>query len=246
VFVFAHQDDEMAAVTRIPFELGRGADVHCVYLTDGALKVASSVRNGESLMVLSTLGVSPDRVHFLGSMIPIRDGALVYRMDDALEHLTAAMKDVPVKTIFALAWEGGHPDHDASHLVAAAFAKSRGVLDHCYELMLYRGTAAGRLFRVFSPHRRAEWTTRPFDIGEGLRAAFIARHYRSQRRSWLGLFAESFFKLAVMRREMSRPLDVTRLRTRPPGGTLFYERRFHLPYSQFEKAASTFIQRHFG
>jgi N-acetylglucosamine malate deacetylase 1 len=236
----------MAAITRITFELSRGSDVHCAYLTDGAFHVSSSIRNAESLTVLTSLGVPAEQVYFIGSTIPIRDGALVYRMDQALAHLTTALSKVAVSSVYALAWEGGHPDHDASHIVAVAFAKTRGLINHCHELMLYRGTAGGRLFRMFSPRNRREWLSRRVSIREGLRAALMARHYRSQRKSWLGLFAETFFKLAILRRELIRPVDLQRLRSRPHRDSLLYERRFGVSYVQFESAASAFIRTHFG
>ena len=65
LFVFAHQDDEIAAASRIVFELRRGAPVHCVFLTDGTgANVPAAVRNGESAAVLARLGVDSNYASF--------------------------------------------------------------------------------------------------------------------------------------------------------------------------------------
>ena len=64
LFVFAHQDDEVGAVSRIAFEVRAGHRVWCAFLTDGAKKVRPGVRDAESLRVLRRLGVAGDRVAF--------------------------------------------------------------------------------------------------------------------------------------------------------------------------------------
>ena len=43
----------------------------------------------------------------------------------------------PVDEVWTLAWEGGHQDHDAAHLVAIAFANRRGA--PVFEVPLYHG-----------------------------------------------------------------------------------------------------------
>ncbi|HEV8660734.1 MAG TPA: PIG-L family deacetylase, partial [Thermoanaerobaculia bacterium] len=138
LFVFAHQDDEMAAVSRIAFEADRGSLVHCVFLTDGTAGNASAdIRNRESVAVLTHIGVDASRILFIGSEIPIRDGTLVDHLDLALQQFESRMKGIEVSSIYCLAREGGHQDHDASHLIAAAFAQRRGMIDRCCEMPLY-------------------------------------------------------------------------------------------------------------
>jgi LmbE family N-acetylglucosaminyl deacetylase len=230
----------MAAASRIRYEVERGSDVHCVFLTDGAGRGASpATRNAESVTVLALLGVARERIHFIDG---IADGFLVHHLDRASSSLEAVMGEHPVTNVYGMAWEGGHQDHDASLLVAAAFAMRRNA--PCWELPLYRGALGGRLFRVFAPRHRREWQRRTFGFGDGLRFAMLPRHYRSQRDSWAGLFPETFLNLGLLRRELMRKLDVSRLQTRPHAGTLLYERRFRFPYARFEEAARPFIDRH--
>lgn len=241
LFVFAHQDDEVAAASRISFEIQRGTDVFCAFLTDGG---APRVRNAESIAALGSLGVAPDHILVPGSEIPIADGTLPGHLNAALDHLERATAGIQVHTVYCLAWEGGHQDHDASHLVAAAFARRRRILDRCFEIPLYRG-AYGPFFRVFSPVDREDgWMMRHLTLREGLSIPVLALHYKSQRRSWLGLFPEVFLKAAILRREVVRRVDPERLRRPPHAGTLFYERRFHVPAAQFAEEVRPFIERY--
>ena len=204
--------------------------MQCAFLTEG-----SYVRNQESTAVLTSLGVAPGQIHFLG--IGISDGLLVHHLDLALERLAS----IEATDICTLAWEGGHQDHDASHLVAAAYAKRRGRLDRCLELPLYRASF-GPFFRVMSPMGPG-WERRTIGLGEGLRIASLAWRYRSQRRTWIGLLPEAFLKLVLLRRELTRRVDVTRLRRWPADGVLFYERRFKFARDRFVEASRSFIER---
>jgi LmbE family N-acetylglucosaminyl deacetylase len=247
LFVFAHQDDEVAAASRIVFEVQRGTSVFCVFLTDGgAGKALPETRNRESTAVLTSLGVHANQIAFLGSEIPIRDGTLVEHLDLALEHLERRMNGIELDTIYCLAWEGGHQDHDASQLIAAAFARRRKMLDRLWEMPLYHGSGTvGPFFRVLSPvGERAEWEQRRLSFGEGVELSLLAWHYRSQRSSWIGLFPETFLKLAILRRELRRKVDPARFRERPHERLLMYEWRFRFPYERFARAAAGFVDRH--
>lgn len=246
LFVFAHQDDEVAAASRIMYEVASGAEVFCACLTDGSGRGASSaVRDRETIAALTELGVAPERIFFLGSRIPIADGRLPESLEIALQNLERVTSSLRIARMYALAWEGGHQDHDASHLVAVAYAARRGILARCYELPLYRAFAIRRVFRVLAPAPpRETWSHRRLRLREAIRAALLVRHYASQRRSWLGLFPELFIKTVVLRREVLRPVDVTRLRSRPHDGALLYESRFGYPHERFIAVADAFIRLH--
>src|SRR6185503_17138294 len=112
LFVFAHQDDEIAGATRMLRARRDGDHVQCAYLTDHV---------HEALAFLESQAGQADEV-------------------------------------YTLAWEGGHQDHDAAHLVALAFAQRRGI--PCHEMPLYNGyRSPGSLFRVMHPFGDG-WTTR--------------------------------------------------------------------------------------
>lgn len=242
LFVFAHQDDEVAAAARIRHLMRDGATITCVFLTNGeGGRCASSIRDEESRLVFAHLGVDLARVHFAGSEACIPDGQLVRHLDRALELLEERVPE-RVDEVWCLAWEGGHQDHDASHLVAVAFAKRRGLLDRCYELPLYQG-----YLRALAPLRGgAPWDERRISIREGMAVLALSRFYRSQRRTWLALLPPASLRLLLGRREWSRAVDVKRLTAKPHGGRLFYERRFRFPWDEFQRHARDFIARASG
>lgn len=247
LFVFAHQDDEIAMASRIILEIAERRIVLCIYLTDGrGTGVPTSVRNKESAAVLRSLGVEAAGIFFAGSDGEIPDGLLVENLETALQRLERWTERAEIGTVYSLAWEGGHQDHDASHLVAAAFARRRGILDRCFELPLYRGVPGhSRFFRVLAPMPGGPvWQERRISFLDGWRHSMLCWHYRSQRFSFLGLFPELFLKLAILRRERWRGAEVSRLMNRPHEGPLLYERRFRFPYERFMRAASDFLERH--
>lgn len=232
VFVFAHQDDEIAFVSRIRYSIARGDRVSCVCLTDGALEVAASIRDAESNFVLAKLGVPP----LIVDEHRIADGALPEHLDRALAFLERVASDAD--EIVTLAWEGGHVDHDAAHLVAAAFARRRRI--RCLEMPLYNGERMrGPFFRVFNPVGGG-WTARPISHREHLGNILLARFYRSQRRSWLGLAP---LMLLTRPRELTRVTDLARAAAPPHPGALLYERRFHYARERFEGHAAPFLRR---
>jgi len=243
LFVFAHQDDEIAAATRILHLLREGWTVSIAYLTDGEGRAAPSrVRDEESRRVLTDLGV--DLLQgFLFAMpdfpFPI---PLVEHLPKALQLLESAIAD-PVHELYCLAYEGGHQDHDASHLVAVAFARRHGILDRSFEMPLYHGGAMpGPFFNTLAPLRiGGPWSGRTIGLGEGLRVIGLCRTYRSQRRTWLGLGPGALVRLALGKCEWCRRVDLSRLRDKPHPGRLFYERRFGVTWDEFREHARGFL-----
>jgi len=237
IFVFAHQDDEIAAASRIRFHIARGDAVTCVYLTDGASRVASNVRDAESRRVLSALGVTD--VLFLGSEHGIADGKLPEHLDRALALLESVTppSSAALLEVVTLAWEGGHQDHDAAHLVALVFAHRRGV--PCRELPLYNGEGTrGPFFRVGHPIGDG-WQTRRITQREKFANALLCRFYASQRMTWLGLMP---FLFLLPARELIRDVSRSRATAPPHRGRLLYERRFRYPYARFASLAEPFLR----
>ncbi|MGA8533109.1 MAG: hypothetical protein WB615_03245, partial [Candidatus Tumulicola sp.] len=57
LFLFAHQDDEYAAIPWIREEIAGGTAVTCLYLTSGGSRADPAVRDAESRRVLRSQGV---------------------------------------------------------------------------------------------------------------------------------------------------------------------------------------------
>jgi LmbE family N-acetylglucosaminyl deacetylase len=234
VFVLAHQDDEIAFASRIRDANARGDRVTCVCLTDGAAVTAASVRDAESRRVLEILGggawvVAPPHER-------IADGTLPDHLDAALAFLESSIADAD--ELVTLAWEGGHQDHDATHLVAAVFAHRRDI--RCLEMPLYNGHDTRRdFFRVLHPLGDG-WAARPIPLREKLANLLLTRHYHSQRKTWIGLAP---MMLLARSRELTRVVDLRRATTPPHRGALLYERKFGYPYAKFAERAEAFVDR---
>ncbi len=223
LFVFAHQDDEVAIATRIAREVAAGERVVCVFLTDGG---APAVRDAESRRVLQSLGVND--VRFVG----LPDGRLVEHLEEAY----CALAGEDFDQVITLAWEGGHQDHDAAHLVALALAIARGV--RCLEFPLYHGKGMPRPFyRVMVPLRRGQVTK--LSMREVWRSAMLCWRYPSQRRSWIGLFPQ----MLLRRNEVVCEASAERVLRPPHEGRLLYERRFGFARERFAAAARPFIEQ---
>lgn len=247
LFVFAHQDDEYFASTRIAHEIDWGHSVHCAYLTDGtASGTAPELRNRESQRVLERLGVSPKNLLFLGSARSVPDGRLVLHLEDSHAELERALEARPIHRVYCLAYEGGHQDHDASHLIALAFARRRRLLPRTWQISLYNGhRVPWRLFRVDSPlPRTARRLDRRLPARLALEHTLLALYYPSEWRSLLGLFPEHLFKRVFLRRETIQAVTLDVLRERPHRGLLLYERLFGFSYDDFQRASGSFLAKH--
>ncbi len=181
LFILAHQDDEYFAAPWILDELSRGNAVACAYLTDGGSRTDPAVRNKESLDGLGALGVPNSNVVFIGGDKEIPDGQLMHHMTKAHAALDEWLNErhFSVTRIYAPDYEGGHPDHDASHIVAAAVARSLNITDS-WSFAMYNAYRCPRpLFRVLRLVRRAGSRAIRYPLGAGLKLAMFCWRYRS-------------------------------------------------------------------
>lgn len=82
-------------------------------------------RNEESIRTLERLGIAVERMTFLDQMHDIPDGRLHELLPRVVHELELLVRtiDAPLQIILP-AREGGHQDHDASHLAAIAAARN--------------------------------------------------------------------------------------------------------------------------
>ena len=245
LFLFAHQDDEYAIAPWLRREVEGGATVWCVYLTDGASRTEPAVRDSESRAVVNALGVPSENVAFLGNDDRIRDGALPTRLEYAhhLLHVWIAIHGTPA-SIYMPDWEGGHPDHDALHILGISLVLRHGVAQ-AWAFSIYNAYRCRKPFfsslRLLPGGERRTYVHR---LADGWRWAMLCWKYRSQRRTWLGLFPGAFFTRVVLRRESIRRCDPLRLAARPHKGPLLYERLFGMSYEQFSELTEPFVRRY--
>lgn len=247
LFFFPHQDDEYAASSWIARERAAGARVSCLYLTDGASNVAAEIRDAESRGVLASLDIAPNDIVILNDGQRIGDGKLAANAERAWTLVAAWCAENPNPTrVYAPAWEGGHPDHDAAHVIALLAARQYGILASAWQFSLYHGyrTFPHPLFRVLSPLAgTASRRTIRHTFAEGWRHARLCWRYPSQRRTWMGLFPEAFVRRVILRRESVTAFDPQRVFERPHEGRLLYERLFGMRYEDMREHLAPLLRR---
>ncbi len=243
LFLLAHNDDEYFSSLQISEELRLGNRVLIAYLTHGSIYgVASEIRIQESMNVLIGLGVNPCEILMLGYENNIFDGKLCERIVDAYQSLRELVPvTASIGRVYVMAWEGGHPDHDASHMIGVAFARVRGLQKQLYEFPAYH--AARNCLKLSGVMQLLDGnddltSTVPNRI-KAFRAFTLALKYKTQRRTFLALLPGSAFQLLIRGYQTCRLVPENRDYTNPPHrGKLFYERRFKLSFATFIKDAS--------
>ena len=234
--LLAHPDDEFALFPWLGEAVRMGRQVVAVWLTDGGWGGQPlEPRRRESMTVLSRLGLAAMDMHFLGERHGIADGSLMHHADAVAEHVLAlagGMDRRPAQ-VWMPAWEGGHQDHDAAHLVGLKVAASLAA--GAWQFPLYNGwKLRGPWFRVLLPlPANGAAIGLRVSLAERLRCIARCLQYRSQWRSFMGLLP--FYVLSMLRREPFRfqRCDADRARGRPHDGALLYERRNGPSWSEF-------------
>ena len=247
LFLFAHQDDEFGVFQKIIDEQRQGRRVVCAYLTDGAIESGSfSRRNRESLAVLMKLGVEEEDIFFAGQMLSIPDGGLSDHLKTATDWIVNWLAHYPlVGAIYIPAWEGGHHDHDALHAIGVIVAEDSNLLEVVRQFPLYNGyKCGGPLFRVLLPLAmngdveviKMPWANR-------LRFLHYCLSYPSQKITWIGLFPFVLLHYIFYGTQLLQAVSRDRIRQRPHGGPLYYERRQFFTWEKMTHRLSTYIEQ---
>lgn len=239
LFLFAHQDDECGVFQALCSELRSGSEVHCCYFTSGTSSgLDSTCRDIESQRVLLSLGVECRNMHFIGGRHSIPDGSLVNHINFAYEWLLAFLKiNGNAVNIYLPAWEGGHPDHDALHAAGVMAAKHAGFISTTVQFPLYNGYRCfGPLFRTLLPLiANGDVRSTRISIRNRFRYLGLCLRYRSQLKTWVGLFPFFLLHYFFWGSQALQNVSVDRISQRPHGGALYYERR---NFSSWEKVFS--------
>jgi LmbE family N-acetylglucosaminyl deacetylase len=225
--------------------LRAGGRALCIFLTDGAGRGTDpGRRNGESLRALSRLGVPPADIRFLGTSLGIADGALIDHLrevDSALGPLLAGA--APIARIVVHAWEGGHQDHDAAHLLGVGAATQLGILGASRQFPLYRAARRGPLpyvgLTALAANGLIDAST--FARVRGLTYLRTAFGYRSQWRAVLALLPFLAWRYALRPRQQLQPLTLARTAQRPHAGRLLYERMGRMTYAYLRDRADAYL-----
>lgn len=133
MFVFAHQDDEMAYFAMMKKLVERGYRIKILWITDGGASAPPDVRRNESREALSLIGIKEDSLIFWD----YPDGKSIYYPREIVDRLTVIMRRIKPQALFVPAYEGGHPDHDFAHFAAVTAAKRMSYPLKIFEAPLY-------------------------------------------------------------------------------------------------------------
>ncbi len=236
LFFFAHQDDEFGIYHLISESVKNGYSVWCIYLTDGGRK--SSIRNLESLNVLTGMGVCQNQIFFKGSDLGIPDlGAADYLVEMSQWCSEFLEKFESIEAMYVPALEGGHSDHDALH-AAVVFSVYKAKLENrLYQFPLYNAkNCRGPFYKVMSPiseNGSIHFVNIPFR----LRLCYLRKCvlYSSQMKTWIGLFPFAAFAYLVVGKQFYQNVQFERIWIKPHKGELYYEKRKFLSWETMKK-----------
>lgn len=242
-----HQDDEFGVFALLDRNVREGVTTLCVYLTDGGgNNVPPARRDAESRAVLKKIGIADEHILVveLADSVRARDGLLVDALLPTLNALLQMLKDVPIDVVYTPAWEGGHPDHDAAALIAAAFTTEREI-EEIWQFSLYNSYRARRFpFKVFNPIPTAgDITEIPLSTSDTIRYVRYCLTYRSQVKTFAALLPLVAYRLVKDRHQSLQRVSSSQFCGKPHQGRLLYERRNWLSWTDFESRAASLIAR---
>ena len=220
LIVVAHADDETIAASKLMGTLPD--DCIVLHTTDSAPKNPkyferagcrsreeyAALRRAELLAAMQVVGIRPAQCH----MVSVAD-------QEAVLHLERIKKTIagffPVDRIITHAYEGGHPDHDATALAAAMATACTAV--ELLEFPAYHAAGGVLVAGQFIPNRsRPDVELIPFNSEDIARKKAMFECFRSQQH-----LMERF----SLTGELFRPAPEYDFLLPPHAGQLYYETR---------------------
>lgn len=239
LFLFAHQDDECGVYHEIEKSVQQRHFALCLYLTDGSYGgAAPEVRNRESRRVLMKLGVPNENIYFPGSALGIQDTRLCFSIPAATKAVAELLSSQPVASLYCPAWEGGHPDHDALHVIASLIIEQKGIRGKCWQYPLYHGAKMKHaFFKALSPlAENGSSIAEIIPIRKRLTYLRYCASYPSQIKTWIGLLPFFAWHYLTDGHQYLQPVRLFPNDVRPHAGPLYYEKRGFLTWKEFENA----------
>ncbi len=245
VVLICHQDDECGTYLQILRHRQQGRRVVCACFTRGVIGDRDeTLRNTESIDVLGRLGVDAGDIVFAGSLLGIDDQALIDNLAVAAAWLQEWLGSLgPVDTIYTTAWEGGHSDHDALHVISARVCDELGLLDKLRQYPLYNSyQRPWQFFRALYPlpaNGPVERTRVPWPLR--IRFLSFSLLYPSQLKGWLGILPFFILHYFFKGTAQLQAVSLARIAERPHEGALYYEKRGFSTWEYMQRRISEWL-----
>lgn len=226
LFLLAHPDDELFVY---PFLMDISDQPAVIaYLTNGSGEGLASHKVRQKEAERSIAAAGHHDIAWIGIEHSIQAdhlGASIAKAYQALLNLTDQRG--PPRRIITHAWEGGHPDHDAAHLLGRTLARRFNIEERSLAFPYYRAPSSGPWpFRVMAPLKvNGDILSRRLSLKEGLSAFRGILFHPSQTVSFIGLSPGMFTTLILRRQIFCQLLSASSAPSRPLAGKVLYERR---------------------
>lgn len=240
IFLFSHQDDEIAIFKTIKDSINSNKKTFIFYLTNGNASKFENPnlilkRENESKTVLKKLGVSSDNIFFLGKRLDINSYNLVNHLEKVYGELTNIISSFDGEsTIYTHAWEGGNIDHDSSYVIALKLMRSNLKIVNGFQFPFYNSyNMPFNFYRVFFPIKENGQAINP-KISYNEKVQFIKYlfYYPSQIKIWIGLYPFIILKIFRNNYNYLQKIDKKIKLNKPHKNSLWYEK---LKFTSFDK-----------
>jgi LmbE family N-acetylglucosaminyl deacetylase len=253
VFVLAHHDDEVFCAGHLRQAMDEGRPLRVLWATAGGLAPARRrLAEGRRVQALLALPDPAVRDLMLRDQGALRQVDLIAWAVDALvgdddgghdagdgEPATAGDSESTAAVVYAPAYEGGHPDHDAVNLALAVLRVRRPAL-RVREFPLYRRSRAGLSVQALAPSGAPAGERDVLRLGEtalALRRRLVRANRSQAAVSLLPLLALAW-AAGRGRTEESRPLPAHDYARPPQPRPLLYELYTRRRFDEFRCVAA--------
>lgn len=241
LFIFCHQDDEIAVFNHIKNSIKLNLNVFVLFLTSGSInkKINKNKlyrRDLESLSVLKNLGVKNKNIKFIGRKLGINVYELYKNYLAAYKELSKQINYIKGDIeIITHSWEGGNTDHDSCYLLVKKLYINNNKIKSCFQFSLYHSkNMPFNFYKVLDPiTENGKIIKYSININDKIRFIFLLFKYLTQKKVWVGLYPSIIIKIIINKYGYLQKINKSRIIKKPHYGKLWYEKRNFISYLNF-------------
>ena len=200
-------------------------------------------RDLESLKVLKKLGVKEKNIFFFGRINNIETCCLYKKLEFAYKILSQKIIKTPgKKIIYTHAFEGGNEDHDACYAIVKKLINNLKDIQLAFQFPLYNSNNSLFYYQVqkiiISNGKLIKIKTKFFNR---IRYIGYLFYYKSQLRTWIGLYPFIIFNLLFRDYYCLQKIDKNLNIRKPHNGKLLYEKFKRCSFSDIQNQLKKFL-----